>query len=39
MKMVYYEPVKATINIPGLAEVIIHVVIYHDGVSESIVTD
>ena len=38
-KMVYYEPVKITINAPGLAEVIIDVVVYHHGLSDSIVTD
>ncbi len=38
-KMVYYELVKVTINTPGLTKVIINVVLYHHGVSESIVTD
>ncbi len=38
-KMVYYEPVKVTINAPSLAEVIIDVIVRHHGVSESIVTD
>ncbi len=38
-KMVYYEPVKVTIDAPGLAEVIIDVVVRHHGVPESIVTD
>ncbi len=37
--MVYYEPVKVTIDIPGIAEVIINVVVRHHGVPESIVTD
>ena len=37
--MVYYEPVKLTIDVPGLAKVIIDVVVYHYGVLESIVTD
>ncbi len=37
--MVYYEPVKITINTPGLAEVIIDLVVHHHGVLESIVTD
>ncbi len=36
-KMVYYEPVKVIINVPGLAEVIINVVMRHHGVSESII--
>ncbi len=38
-KMVYYEPIKVTIDAPGLAEVIIDVVVRHHGVPESIVTD
>ncbi len=38
-KMVHYVPVKVTINAPGLAEVIIDVVMCHHGVLESIVTD
>ena len=37
--MVYYEPVKITINAPSLAEVIINVVVCHHGLSNSIVTD
>ncbi len=37
--MVYYEPVKVTINIPVLAEVIINIVVRHYGVSKLIVTD
>ena len=37
--MVYYEPVKITMNAPGLAEVIIDVVIWHHGVPDSMVTD
>ncbi len=36
-KMVYYEPVKVTINAPGLAEVIIDVVMRHHGLLDSIV--
>ncbi len=39
MKMVHYVSVKVTINSPGLAEVIIDVVVRHHGVSESIVTN
>ncbi len=39
MKMVYYKPVKVTINAPGLAKVIINMVVCHHGVPESIVTD
>ena len=38
-KMVHYEPVKITIDAPGLAEVIIDVVVWHHGLSDSIVTD
>ena len=38
-KMVYYEPVKVTIDAPRLAEVIIDVVIWHYGLPDSIVTD
>ena len=39
MKIVYYKLVKVTIDAPGLAEVIINVVVRHHRVSESIVTD
>ena len=39
MKMVYYKPVKVTIDAPGLAKVIINVVIRHNGLLDSIVTD
>ena len=38
-KMVHYEPVKITIDAPGLAEVIIDVVVCHHGLPDSIVTD
>ena len=38
-KMVHYKPVKITIDAPGLAEVIIDVVVCHHGLSDSIVTD
>ncbi len=38
-KMVHYEPVKVTINAPGLAEVIIDVVVRHHGFPDSIVSD
>ena len=37
--MVYYEPVKVTIDAPGLAEVLIDVVVRHHGLPDSIVTD
>ncbi len=38
-KMVDYVPVKVTIDAPGLAEVIIDMVVRHHGVPESIVMD
>ena len=37
--MVYYEPVKVTIDTPGLAEVIIDVIVWHHGLPDSILTD
>ncbi len=37
--MVHYEPVKVTIDAPGLAEVMIDMVIHYHGVLESIVTN
>ncbi len=37
--MVDYEPVKVTIDAPGIVEVIIDVVVHHYGVPESIVMD
>ena len=38
-KMVHYKPVKVTIDAPGLAEVIIDVVVWHHGLLDSIVTN
>ena len=38
-KMVHYEPVKVTIDAPGLAEVILDVVVCHHGLPDSIVTN
>ena len=38
-KMVHYEPVKVTIDAPGLAEVIIDVVVRHHGLPDSIVSN
>ncbi len=38
-KMVHYEPVKVTIDAPGLAEFIIDVVVRHHGLLDSIVSD
>ncbi len=37
-KMVYFKPVKVTIDVSGLAKVIIDVVVHHYGVPKSIVT-
>ena len=37
--MVHYKPVKITLGAPGLAKVIIDVVVSHHGLSDSIVTD
>ena len=37
--MVYYKPVKVTIDAPELAEVILDVVIWHHGLPDSIVID
>ena len=38
-KMIYYEPVKVTINIPRLAEIIINVVMQYHGLPDSIISD
>ena len=38
-KMVHYKPVKITIDTPGLAKVIIDVVVRHHGLPDLIVTD
>ena len=38
-KMVYYKRVKVTIEASGLAEVILDVVVWHHGLSDSIMTD
>ena len=37
--MVYYKPVKVTINAPGLAKVIINVVVQYYGLPNSIISD
>ena len=37
--MVYYEPVKVTIDALGLVEVIIDVVVRHHGLPDSIISD
>ena len=39
MKMVYYEPVKVTINASGLAEIILDVGVRHHDLPDSIVSD
>ena len=39
IKMVHYKPVKVTIDAPGLAEVIIDIVVRHHGLPDSIVTN
>ena len=38
-KIIYYKPVKVTINAPGLAEVIINVVVQHHSLPNSIISD
>ena len=38
-KMVHYEQVKVTIDAPGLAEIILDVVVWHYGLPNSIVTN
>ncbi len=38
-KMVYYKPVKVTIDTLGLAEVILDMVVQHHGLPDSIVSD
>ena len=38
-KMVYYKPVKVTIDTPGLAKVIIDMVVHYHGIRELIVMD
>ena len=38
-KMVHYEPVKITIDAPGIAKVILDVVVWHHGLPDSIVSN
>ena len=38
-KIVYYKPVKVIINVLGLVEVIIDVVVQHHGLPDSIISD
>ena len=39
IKMVHYKSVKIMINVPGFAEVIINVIIWHYGLPDSIIID
>ena len=39
IKMVYYKPITVTIDAPGLAEVIINVVMRHHGLLDLIATN
>ena len=39
IKMVYYKPIKITINAADLAEVIIDVVVWHHGLPDLIMTN
>ena len=39
IKMVHYKPVKVTINAPGLAEVIIDVVVQYYDLPDSIISE
>ena len=38
-KMVYFELVKVMINVLGLVEIIINMIIHHHGIPKSIITD
>ena len=38
-KMVHYKPVQITLDAPGLAEIIIDMLVHHHGLSDSIITD
>ncbi len=35
--MIHYKPIKVTINAPGLAKVVINMIVHHYGVLEFIV--
>ena len=37
--MIHYEPVKITINAPGIAEVILDMIVWHYGLLDSINTN
>lgn len=39
IKMVYYEPVKTTIDVADLAEIIINIIIRYHGLPELIISD
>ena len=39
MTMVYYKPVKITINAPGLVKIIVDVIVQYHSISNSIVID
>ena len=39
IKMVHYKPIKISIDVTGLAEVIIDMLVWHHGLPDSIVTD
>lgn len=39
IKMIYYEPVKVTIDAPSLAEVIINIVMQYYNLPDSIITN
>ena len=38
-KLIYYEPVRVTIEAPGLAKIILDMVVWHHGLPNSIVSD
>ncbi len=39
VKLVYYKSIKITIDVSGLAEVIINMIVHHHNIPESIFTD
>ena len=39
IKIVHYEPIKIIIDNPGLAKVILNVVVWHHGLPDSIMTN
>ena len=38
-KIVHYKPIKVTMDIPSLVEVIIDIIIYHHNIFKSIIID